>query len=1051
MIGVGAAALRLPLLAGALLAGFCAPGGAAAGTPARASLKQAEGEPGALAKPSGEAAKEPVDAFADLIAATTQPTGQQIYEVTATLAQPDKTQQLAPAQRMAAQVNAVAAQGKLAEAQRYVREAAAAAQTDPAYAEHLRRMASDATVAAGQYAAAASVAVGRSPPDGGAKAGAGTGIMMRDACRETCHLLQTIAGGSEGGELWRFDGARPPGTRSPTPPPAEDHTFGRGLERGPLLIREGDRQKLLLPNGDELDLAALDAATRAVDPAAARAPLFTDCTGNGRACPSPALLAMLNDPERRKALANIGGVALDATFDVLGLAGMSDFRGGTDLSLIDRPVLLSLRGLADAAAPYASPQSWDNAPDAVRFPGNIARVIGFVLDPLHGDIDLIGIPAKSPESRIDADEIVLAVRQVWRDGKTMAVSLDPRPDDFGGPQYARVINLPEDSIAAKIMLDADYAMKAITMEAGWAAPLGILDLPDLIDRFDDNVDAMARLWLTPRYLDSGSIYASASGRTMLIAGGVDVRTEEIVLAGGQLIGAGQVGEYHRLVAEAMAKALPSLEDDPRVPPRRIYLRLHGLMDLVTMAKIWRTRQIALPVLDRIAGLPVRQLTGDEAAPHSYPGLSAVVRGTVRTIQFSGGVDLPMRASGSAERRYADHVALELEQAVDGAAPASGFARAVAVPIALPEAAVLPDREAEAIELEASHALESGNAADADAGFARLIALRPAEAAGYAGRALVALARDDPHGAIPFALQAMLLAPDDEAAQMLGRDIAWRLNPARAYAGLPETERERLSESYLRRARLARRRHADGEADRLLGWAIDLWEDNGEAHLTRAFALPEGTPARELELARAIRGYRSQVRKGMSEARPPLALALTISAGQHYQQAARHFELLKPGAALAPAESELVVRLLDRAGEEASAAVVADDRLAPAAATKLMIDATASVLSQQGEADRLRTLRAEGEALKQRFPDEPSVLVADALVAEIAGAVAEAGADYDRAIALAPASVELRHARAEWFSRQGNCPAAAADLAIASRTLAESGNAALAAPAACVGG
>jgi hypothetical protein len=168
----------------------------------------------------------------------------------------------------------------------------------------------------------------------------------------------------------------------------------------------------------------------------------------------------------------------------------------------------------------------------------VARLNGFVLDPQGGDVILVGVTG-DPDARLDIDEIILAARQVWRDGKTMGVSLDPRPDDIGGPQYPRIVETPPDSIAAKIMIEADYAMKAIMLDAGFARGKRLVDVSAVMQTMTaDDMNDLSRFWLTPQRLGQGAIYVSASGDTTLLETRVQVRTETMVLRNGEIEGQG---------------------------------------------------------------------------------------------------------------------------------------------------------------------------------------------------------------------------------------------------------------------------------------------------------------------------------------------------------------------------------------------------------------------------------------------------------------------------------------------------------------------------------
>ena len=57
--------------------------------------------------------------------------------------------------------------------------------------------------------------------------------------------------------------------------------------------------------------------------------------------------------------------------------------------------------------------------------------------------------------------MIVALAFVYRDNRTPQVSLDPDPALPAGPQVSRVLGIPPDSSFARVLLDADYAMKRI--------------------------------------------------------------------------------------------------------------------------------------------------------------------------------------------------------------------------------------------------------------------------------------------------------------------------------------------------------------------------------------------------------------------------------------------------------------------------------------------------------------------------------------------------------------------------------------------------------------
>ncbi|MDD5195724.1 MAG: DUF1598 domain-containing protein [Candidatus Omnitrophica bacterium] len=160
----------------------------------------------------------------------------------------------------------------------------------------------------------------------------------------------------------------------------------------------------------------------------------------------------------------VGGVALKVTLDLLSFLHVAGFsRRGPDIT-VESPVLISLKGLYKTALPYSrSPEEWKKLPESLRHPAKVERIYGFVLDPRNQDIFLICAPARSQETCLDIDDLIVGFQAAWLKQLAPSVSLDPLPNDLGGPQYVRVFDTPRDSLFAKIMLEADYAMKQITL------------------------------------------------------------------------------------------------------------------------------------------------------------------------------------------------------------------------------------------------------------------------------------------------------------------------------------------------------------------------------------------------------------------------------------------------------------------------------------------------------------------------------------------------------------------------------------------------------------
>lgn len=797
------------------------------------------------------------------------------------------------------------------------------------------------------------------------------------------------------------------------PGPGPDRYFQGRFETAPKL--SPDSSQLTLPNGEHFAPGELRDAVAAIAPEVAAKPLFELC--EGKPCPSRELLRLVADPAKREALRSIGGVSLDATFEVLAEAGMSELRGGMDLAYIDRPVLVSLKALLAAASPAVS--DWDNLADSIRYPGNLGRVHGFVLASDGGDVFLVGSAASSPESRIDIDELVLMLRTIWRDGQSPAVSLDPRPDQFGGPQYPRVIDQPVDSVVASIMLEADYAMKAINLDAAWAEGEELTGFRALLAGRPNYLSpSLSRFWLSPRPLGARQVYRSAGGRTVLFETGVQVQTEALFLQHGQLTGTGAGNDFDEAQAEAFTRAYPRLEGEPRVQPASIFARLHGLVDLAVLARGLRGLGVAGPVLEGLAQLPYRRLSGDRAIPSYYDGLhgSPFEQGA-RAFRFEGGAELATSTSLKTSVAWRDHVGSSLEAAADRWT--GGIAAALPNGFGIPLSGSQVEASGDAVLLAANRSLAQGEWRAAEREFRAYIVRNAERPAGYQGlaQALIGANRLG-DAALPIA-QALILAPDDPTNERLALDLAWRSDTSGALLVPSREARTVLARYYVGLASAATARDRVAEARQFADWAVKLDRDDGDAHLLRAFTYPPDSQTRELEIAQAVRSHR----RGTGGRR--LAYALTIAAQHH----------LMRGLAKATAGDQNGLFLLQFAQTEAGEAERLDSGLVDAATLALRSAAVTSEL-EHPDSPVMDKFGPRIDALGKRFPRDAEVV---ALLAEMLGfddRLDEARAAIDQAVDLAPGNPVMLVRREGIAAAMGNCAAAAADYA---RALALAGS------------
>ena len=421
------------------------------------------------------------------------------------------------------------------------------------------------------------------------------------------------------------------------------------------------QQAVIGADGRKVDVRSFMAALQQVSPEAAKNP-FVVSTDSSTLTFSPAVEQVLS--QQSDALNKVGGVELNVTFQNLALLGVPDMRTTGPTTLIENPVLISLKRLVAAAKPYAdTPEHWRKLPEDIRYPGSLGRVHGYVLDPAKGDVFIVGTAAKSRETRLDIDLFTVLMDVVWSKGLVPSISLDPPPPpaDFGGPQSARIVNLPTDALVARILLDADYEMKRISFGLVKIADASFKSQMDILKADKSEAHTTDRFWFHPTALNPDSVRVGGGGRVVLHDAGVQVLTEQ--LDGGS--GTGQTDPLAFKAATEFTSAFPRLEILDAVEPAGIFGLLHGITDIVTMYKILLDSEVGYPVLNEFRQLPFNHLTGAEAIPYTYAGLTATYRnagGVAR--QLKGGVQLRIRQLRRALDRFEDKVAGRLMRAAE---------------------------------------------------------------------------------------------------------------------------------------------------------------------------------------------------------------------------------------------------------------------------------------------------------------------------------------------------------------------------------------------------
>lgn len=305
----------------------------------------------------------------------------------------------------------------------------------------------------------------------------------------------------------------------------------------------------------------------------------------------------------------------------------------TDLALV------SLKALVAAAEPFAS--RWGDLPDALRRPGNLSRIVGFVNDVERNDVVLIGEKG-TPQAALSIDDLIVGFQAILKFNATPLCSLDPDPSDPEGPQRVRVGGVPNDSGFALTMLEADYLMKKMAAGTVAVTEPGFISMGDAIVRSiskGNTTDLSSRFWFYPRSLQPGDIETSPDGRTVSLRSGIEVLTQRIVLSQDGIMSSDRLDETADQWALGFNRVLSPLQ-----PKHLEFQRLHGLFDVVLTAKILQKLEVQPQLLGRFTALPYERV----AIPATYAAVkSDPISGPGgESLYVAGGVNVTVAARNS---------------------------------------------------------------------------------------------------------------------------------------------------------------------------------------------------------------------------------------------------------------------------------------------------------------------------------------------------------------------------------------------------------------------
>ena len=344
----------------------------------------------------------------------------------------------------------------------------------------------------------------------------------------------------------------------------------------------------------------------------------------------------------------VGGVKLDIVFDFLSELDVPVVREGHVIKSVRDPQLVSLKNLTLRTRQGTPAKTWPSDPEVISL-GGLTRLYGYLLDEDSADIILIG-ERESGVAPIGLENFVVALQNVYRDGVIPAVSLDPRREDPGGLQYSRVLGIEPNSAFAKIMLDADYAMKRVML--GVTTVQGISGFKSFAEIAAGNLNDFSvgsRFWFHPMRFRSQDIRTSAAGDLILFDSKLQVLTQEITFAADGIKDVDGKDGLAEEAADNFTEHIPELEEQVRYQGRLVFKELHGLLDVTTLASIWRLAGQS-ELLGDLMALPVPA----REVPLYYEGVSRMLGQVGNTVVgLHGGVEIRRLLSSRLFDSYED--------------------------------------------------------------------------------------------------------------------------------------------------------------------------------------------------------------------------------------------------------------------------------------------------------------------------------------------------------------------------------------------------------------
>ncbi|MDD5195723.1 MAG: tetratricopeptide repeat protein [Candidatus Omnitrophica bacterium] len=522
---------------------------------------------------------------------------------------------------------------------------------------------------------------------------------------------------------------------------------------------------------------------------------------------------------------------------------------------------------------------------------------------------------------------------------------------------------------------------------------------------------------------------------MIFASGVQVLTAQTQFVGEKIKDIGKQNELAVQEAELFTKYYEQFEHSSQIQPNGIYVRLHGLVDIVTIGKLLRYMGIDYAILRDFSSLPYVH----QEVPNYYQGLTVLasseqVVGGVIEHSISGGVDIMPRAGDYSVQWCRDRAMAALEAAVDNFSREKGWSAVIKGKLRLPCRGSGSADDVESLMDAGRIAFALRLYETARDHFLKVTEKNPLHTEAFVQLGITYSLLGQFQEAKTAIARALAQEPADKQLEAIALDIELHSNPKFDLKGSDESVRRILSEAYARKAAADINQGRTSNAQKAADIALQLWDTNAGVYFDRALTHGQTfSPEGERDLLQAIRQYKKLLsEKDDPEVKVRLARTLAVHASCRIT---RIRKMIAGGTV--ETNSGWVLEELAEIADEAHDAQLIDDHEPGCLVTEALARATkVEVMQLVGQGGNLMHARELIDLAVKRFPDFSEAHSARAYVLIIAGEYTEALAELEKAIKMNPAQGSLFLLRADVYLRQQLYAQAKADLERAKQLGAE---------------